>query len=574
MDPADVVAQLNRILASAEFSGSARLSRFLRLVVESAQTGKADSLKEYRIGVEVFDRGTDFDPRIDPIVRVQAARLRSKLLEYYAGKGAQDPIAISIPKGSYAPEIRAHTPAANAGAPPLALEKSRIAVLPFVNMSADPENEYFSDGLTEELINRLTRVPNLQVVARTSAFRFKGRNEDVREIGATLNAGSVLEGSVRRSGNELRVTAQLIDVASGCHLFSKTFQREFRSVFELQDELAQAVVDQIAPQAGPQAMKPRVLNPEAYSLYLRGMYQLSTRFGNWRPCADLFRESAGLDPTFAPAWAGLAHTYYLLTWFYQMPAATGMPLMRAAAQKALELDNDSAHAHTSLGIVESGFEWNWHAGEAHFRRAIELQPSLAIVYPFYANICLLPQVRSQEACAAIERALLLDPFNPLFRGMATYLYAYAGRYDEALRQFTLCEEIIPDFAPAVGAAAVAHEFQGDLPTALALYRKLCALTRDLPAPLAFVGHALALTGQTPEAREILNRLLNSSETHALDISRVYSGLRDADETLRWLEKAVDLRDVHMMGVPSDRRFAWLHAEPRYQNILRRMNLLK
>src|SRR5262245_34548928 len=203
MDSSQVSAQLEKILSSAHFSKAGRLSRFLRLVVETAQSGQADTLKEYRIGVEVFDRGDDFDPRVDTIVRIQAAKLRSKLLEYYAQDGAHDPILITIPKGGYAPEVREQKPAPPAGTSTPRLDPSRIAVLPFVNMSADPQNEYFSDGLTEELINRLACVPSLQVVARTSAFRFKGMNEDVREIGAKLNVGTVLEGSVRKADNQV-----------------------------------------------------------------------------------------------------------------------------------------------------------------------------------------------------------------------------------------------------------------------------------------------------------------------------------------------------------------------------------
>jgi serine/threonine-protein kinase len=245
MGPGDISAQLSKILSSPQFVQAAALSRFLRFVVEASQAGQ--TVKEYPIGVEVFNRGKDFDPRIDTIVRVQAAKLRSKLLEYYSSVGAEDPIVISLPKGGYAPEIRERAPSAPAAITPAPPDRSRIAVLPFVNMSSDQENEYFSDGLTEELINRLARVPSLQVVARTSVFSFKGRNEDLRELGAKLNVGTVMEGSVRKSGDQLRVTAQLIDVQSGYHLFSQTYQRELKNVFAVQDELAQAVVDEIAP---------------------------------------------------------------------------------------------------------------------------------------------------------------------------------------------------------------------------------------------------------------------------------------------------------------------------------------
>ena len=194
MDIGGVGAQLNKILSSPQFAHAGRLSRFLRLVVEEAEVGNAESLKEYRIGVDVFDRGEDFNPRLDPIVRIQAAKLRSKLLEYYAEEGVNDPIVISIPKGGYVPQISRSKAGENAKAHSK-VDRSRIAVLPFVNLSADPENEYFSDGLTEEIINRLARIPSLQVVARTSVFRFKGQNEDIREVGLKLNVGTIVEGS-------------------------------------------------------------------------------------------------------------------------------------------------------------------------------------------------------------------------------------------------------------------------------------------------------------------------------------------------------------------------------------------
>src|SRR4030095_1424816 len=357
-----------------------------QLAVAAATSTPRESLKEYRIGVEVFDRGRDFDPRVDPIVRVQATKLRSKLVEYYAGDGANDPIVISIPKGGYAAEI-ARRGAGASVATDVRAGPSRVAVLPFVNMSADAANEYFSDGLTEELINRLTAVPQLRVVGRTSVFHFKGRNEDVREIGARLNAGTVIEGSVRQSGDQLRVTAQVIDVRTGYHLLSRTYQRENKDVFALQGELAQAVVDEVLRDSAAVAtMGVRAghrTDLDAYNLYLRGMYAMWNRFGDLRECVTLLREALSFDAHYAPAWAGLANAYWTLAWFYLMPWHEAMPLSRDAALRTLELDPGSAHGHSSLGIVECGFEWNWDSGERHFLRAIELQPGLAVIYPFY-----------------------------------------------------------------------------------------------------------------------------------------------------------------------------------------------
>jgi TolB-like protein len=576
MDAGAVKAQLERILSSPGFAQAGRVSRFLRLVVEASLGGETESLKEYRIGVEVFDRGKTFDPRVDPIVRVEAARLRAKLAEYYTREGASDPILIGIPKGSYAPDIRPRSAPETASAAAPSLDRSRIAVLPFVNMSADPENEYFSDGLTEELINRLASVPALQVVARTSAFRFKGRHEDIRDIGVQLNAGSVLEGSVRRSGDQVRVTAQLIDVGSGYHVFSRTYQRAFGSLFELQDELAQSVADEIVPRARGEAVpaiaRSHPAKPEAYSLYLRGMFALANRAPDLLPSVELFRESIRLDPTHAPAWAGLAQCYWLLSWYLQMPSEQAMPLSKEAALRALELDPDSAQGHVSLGIVESGFEWRWASGETHFKRAIELQPSLATIYPFYAVVGLLPQRKLDEACRMIERGVSLDPFNLLTHTIAMFVYGNAGRYEAALRQHALGMELSPDAPSIVASIALVREWQGEVEEAIDGYRKAIAMVGDQPHFVSFLGHALAIAGRKTEAKRMLEKLLAAPSPSDLDIARVYTGLRDADEALRWLESAAERRIIHMLTVPADRRFDWLRPQPRFQEILRVMNV--
>jgi serine/threonine-protein kinase len=574
-----VAAQLTRILASPQFAHSERLSRFLKLAVEVAQNG--ESLKEYRIGVDVFDRGKDFDPRTDPIVRVQAAKLRSKLLEYYAGGGASDPLVISVPKGGYAAEIRAteRAPApAAAEHAPVRTEpttqpaNTRVAVLPFVSMSADPENEHFADGLTEELINRLSQVPALHIVARTSAFRFKNRRQDLREVGALLNVGSIVEGSVRRAGDQIRITAQLIDVATGYHQFSRTYQRQFSDVFALQDELAQAVVDEFTRHGDPRSRVRKSAPPSdlaAYMVYQRAMLALGTTFGDYRRAEQLFRDALAIDPKFAAAWSGLAHTYWLLTWYRHASSAETWPLCKQAAQKALELDPHAAEAHCALGLVASGFEWNWPEAEACFERAIELQPSLAIIYPFYAIGCLLPQGKTARALATIERSLALDPLNPLFLAIAAFIYLGAGRYDQVHRLHGLGTDLNPVAPPTGPVDAVAKEFEGHSDEAIAVYRKFGELGLELTS---FLGHALARAGRVDEARECVARLETAAPAKPVEIARVYSGLRDADEALRWLEVAISERAAHLLIVPSDPRFDWLRSDPRYAQVMRPMGL--
>lgn len=573
-----VSAQLARILASPQFAHSERLSRFLKLAVEVAQEGQP--LKEYRIGVDVFDRGKSFDPRTDPIVRVQAAKLRSKLLEYYAGGGANDALVISVPKGSYAAEIRAaeraaaptHTTAAGAERPAKDAASTRVAVLPFVNMSAEQDNEHFADGLTEELINRLAQVQTLQVVARTSAFRFKNRRQDLREVGALLNVGSVVEGSVRRAGDQIRVTAQLIDVASGYHQFSRTYQRQFSDVFALQDELAQAVVDEITTGgAGAARIKPAIqpADVKSYVIYQRAMHALGLPFGDFSRAESLFREVLAIDPKFAPAWGGLAHTYWLMTWYRQMPAAESMPLCKEAALRTLELDPSGAIGHCSLGVVESGFEWDWASAEARFERAIELQPGLALNYPFYAIGCLLPQRKTEKALAMIDHSLTLDPFNPLFVAIAAFIYFCAGRYDEVHRLHALGKDLHPAAPPTAPMEAFAKEVEGRYDEAIEDYRGSNGLGLELTSHL---GHALAQVGRVDEARACLARLAESPAPKPVEMARVHMGLREADEALRWLAVAVEQRAVHLLAVPPDPRFEWLRSDPGYERVMRPMAL--
>jgi serine/threonine-protein kinase len=575
---ADVRAQLARILASPQFAHADRLSRFLRLAVQVAASGRQETLKEYRIGVEVFDRGDGFDPRVDPIVRVQATKLRSKLAEYYADGGVDDPLVITMPKGGYVADIRHRPSRTEPQREPLpSAARTRIAVLPFVNMSPDRDNEYFSDGLTEELINRLAAVPSLRVVARTSAFRFKGRNEDLRTVGAQLDVGTVIEGSVRRDGDHVRVTVQVIDVATGFHLFSRTYDRELAGVFGLQDELAQAVVDEVMRDTASADVqhdvgKALTTSVDTYHVYLRGMYALSNRFEGLPQAVALLRQAVVADPRYAPAWAGLAYTYWTLAWFFLMRWQEALPLARDAAQRTLDLDPQSAFGHASLGIVQCGFQWDWAAGEASFRRAIELNPGLAIAYPFFAFTCLLPQRRTAEACANVERALSLDPFNPLFHGIAIVVLAHADRCDDALRQFALGQEVDPRFAPILGSGGIALERLGRIDEAIATYRRLCELTQDRPAPLSLLGHALAASGARDEAERLATRILASGGPWYLDAARVYAGLRDAPRTLDMLEAALRERDIHLLTLPTDRRFDWLRAQPRFEAVLLGMHL--
>ena len=323
MSPAEVRGQLEKILASEAFARADRMSRFLRFVVQETLKGKGAQLKEYLIGVEVFDRESSYDPRIDPVVRGEARRLRTKLMEYYENEGKDDRIRIHLPKGSYAVVFQASSniPAA-AQAPtsvrPTPAGAKSIAVLPFLNLSPNPENEYFSDGLTEEIIHALGKVNGMRVVARTSVFQYKGKAYDIRHIGEQLCVQTVLEGSVRTSGERLRVTAQLVNAGDGYQLWSETYDRSMVDLFAIQEELSGAIVNtlrqywavpvELAPVRRPSS------NLEAYHLVLKGRFFLRKRTEEGlRRGIEFFEQAIQLDSAYADPYAGLAECFSLLT---------------------------------------------------------------------------------------------------------------------------------------------------------------------------------------------------------------------------------------------------------------------
>jgi adenylate cyclase len=510
-----------------------------------------------------------------PDIHVTEGVLKRAILEIRKALGddAEEPRYVqTLHRRGYRflPEVGSQSPAPPK--PDARPDRSRIAVLPFVNMSSDAENEYFSDGLTEELINRLASIPGLQVVARTSAFRFKRETRDLREIGALLNVGTVLEGSVRWAGDQVRMTAQLIDVESGYHLFSRAYQRQYRDLFQLQDEMARAVAAEIAPHAGAiQPVRTQTDNLEAYQVYLRGLFALSARFIDLPEALQHFRQAISLSPEYAPAWAGLAHGYFLMSWFYKMRTEDGLRLAREAAQKALALDPDSALGLGLLAGVESACDWRWQEAEARFRRALELQPGLPNTYLTYCYCCLIPQLRIDEACTILERGLSNDPFNPLIHGCLVDLYGRLGRYDDALRQHATALSIAPDYAPISVAAGLAHEWNGHLEKAIPEYRRACELSRHAPYVVSSLAHALARLGEREEPLGIA-RQLEETGPWETDTARVYLGLRDFDEALRWLELAAERRTLHLFRVSGDPRFDPLLPHPRFQQILRAMGL--
>jgi TolB-like protein/Tfp pilus assembly protein PilF len=596
---AAVRQSLDKVLASRGFQGSERMVRFLRLSVEHTLSGEAAPLKEYVIGVEVFDRGDSFDPRTDTIVRVEARRLRAKLKEYYATEGRLDPAVIELAEKGYSAVFRSRAPrplerlarywkpalagglllAAGLTAWWLTLPRGTagadsIVVLPFANLSGGADNEYLSDGLTEEILSTLAAVPTLRVVARTSAFQFKGRTGDVRKIGKDLGVARVLEGGVRREGSRIRVTAQLISVADGLHLWSKIYDREGTSLLEIEEEITRAVVGALRTEL--RQSRPETTSPQAYELYLKGRY-----FWHKMTPEDLgksigFMEQAlALDPNYAAAHAGLSDALSASASFESEPPGELFAKAERAARRALELDPDSAEGHFVTATILSQ-QWDWKGGEREFRRALDLKPSLAAARAAFAALCLGPQRRYEEAIGQIRRALETDPLSMDVRTFLGQTYVYAGQPDRAIKELRDALELEPRFAFGQETLALAYLEKASYPEALKVLTISSDAANQFPYHLGLLGYTQAKLGNRAQAEGVLKQLESRFKAGPwmppVEVAGIHNGLGDKELALTWLERACRQRSTQLAFVTDDPRFRNLFSEPRFKAVLACMGL--
>jgi serine/threonine-protein kinase len=566
----EVEAQLARMLASTHFARSPKLSSFLEFTVAQTLAGRADLLKEYPIAVEVFGRKPSFDPQADAIVRVQAVSLRSRVAEYYAQEGHADPLLIEYTKGSYVPRLRERT---EAGPPDQAQDS--IAVLPFVNMSSDPENEYFSDGLTEELIGALTNVQGLRVVARTSVFQYKNKPADARQIGADLNAGMILEGSVRKAGKRLRITAQLIDARNGYHTWSRSYRVEMTDLFAVQQEIAAAIAGTLR-EGERRPMKRRTENLDAYHSYLKGRFYLNkwTEDG-FRKSIDFFETAIQQDSGMAAAYSGLADAQFVLVCYGKSDPRELMPKVREAAQRALELEDSLAQAHVSLGAVRAIYDWDWEGAEREFLRALELDTSCAAAYQWYGVLCLLPQGRLREAEAAIRHARELDPLSPPINTSLGMLYFVQGNYDDAIGYFEKALEVDPNFHLAQWWLGIIYLDRSMLFKALKAFRKAGVLTNtslDVAARFTF---RETLIGKRGRARKVLEELTSLSKRQYVSpvmVAAIHVALGEKETAFEWLRKAQRDHDAWLAWLGVDHRFDALRTDKRFVALLKKIRI--
>ena len=449
-------------------------------------------------------------------------------------------------------------------------EKS-IAVLPFADMSAGKDQEYFADGLSEELLNLLAKLPELRVIGRTSSFQFKGRNEDLRAIGEKLNVAHLLEGSVRKSGDKLRITAQLIRAADGSHLWSETYDRTLDDIFVVQDDIAGEVVKALRITLLGTALtthsKPQ--DPEAYNIALQGRYFLDRRGReDLERSVDYFRRSRERDPDYAPAWAGLSLAYAHQAAAGFAPVADGYRRAREAAEKALALDPQLVDAHLAMGWIYNRYDWDWEAADSSFRRALELEPGNALALRRAAGQASLLG-RRNEAIDLAKKAIERDPLRPgSYSNLGLYLLA-ANRDTEAEAAYRKVIELDPDGATWHNSLGLALLLQGKTDAALQEMQKepeegwrLCGL------PLAL--HALGRRSESDAALAALKEKYAGDSAYQIAEVHAYRG--EIDLAFEWLERAYDQRDGGVTEIKSDRLMRGLVGDPRYKAFLKKLKL--
>lgn len=557
-------AQLQRILDSAEFRGAGRMRRFLEWVVEEWLAGRGDGLKEYPIGVAVFDRPPGFDPSADPIVRVEARRLRAKLASYYTGPGKDDPVVIEIPKGQYTPRIGG--PGSEAG--------NSIAVLPFEALAGE-EERYFADGLTWELIHQLTRVEGLSVVAWTSAEQTRGM-AGVRAAGK-LNAGTVLVGSVRRAAQRLRIVAQLVDAANGVYLWSETFNRTLDDILQIQDEIARAIVARLGERLGLVSAALNVrrgYNMQAYGQYLEGRAQAYGRtHAALAASIACFRRALEIDPQFALAHAGLAEGYVLLADYGLAPVTQVVPEAKAAALRALEIDPALGEAHCTLGFLLALHEWKWAEGEAHFRRALELNPGYATAHHWLGADLLGNVGRFEEALEEVDIARRLDPLSAIVHEGRGHLLIVARRFEEALEHQRWTIERFPTFYKSHTTMGRVLFYLQRWDEAMACLERGRELAGEVPSILGAMAHVEGARGRRPAARALLAKLTElSQERHVANTTLAVAsmGAGNLDAALSHLERAASDHEIGVSGLYVNPVFDVLRGQPRFQALLARL----
>jgi len=630
-DPAAISDALARVVATA-FPGSPQLARFLTFVVSEALAGRGDQLKEHTIAVGAFAQPVTFDPSTDSRVRVAARQLRFKLAEYYGGAGADDALVIELPKGRYVPVFSTRAPSASpvdasrpaddddqelgrqgtawprwgyvgaavaavftlgwaaigrstpgtparttaphevaALSPPPGADPAAnvVVVLPFANVTGRAGDEYIGDGLTEEIMSRLATDSLTRVVARTSAWSYKGKQVDVRELARSLGANFVIEGSVRRSANRYRVSVDLVSSRDGLRLWSRPFEVDRQRVFGLYDAIADSVHEELrrrlAASPGQLLARRAPRDPMVHDLYLEARFFWNQRTtSSMQRAVSKLREAIRRDSSFAPAWAALSGVYATMEVNQHTDPGVSAPKALDAAHRALALDPSLGEAWTAIGLVESFSRWKWNEADSAFRRGIALSPSNATARSWFSN-ALLARGRVDEALEQLSRARALDPLSmPIAYGIAQANY-YAQRWDEGLRSVERVMELSPGFSFGLLLKGKLLKGAGRVEEARAIFAQL---NDSLELAL--------LLPRDQRAREVLRLLdkLSAADRRKSQfwIATMYAQVGEADSAFAWIDRAYAAHQSDLVSIRTDPMLEPVRADPRYRTMLAKLGL--
>ncbi len=628
---------LVEVLASHAFAGSKRTQDFLHLIVEHALMGDVDGLRERMIGAEMFGRPVDYDTGSDSVVRVKATEVRKRLAQYYLEADKKPSIRIELPSGSYVPRFHfdplptaaqqgAHDltsamgdafhqdPAGLieavpqhagrtgfrspriligvalglalltligyagfkkwAGDSPARSGIRSIAILPLENLSGDPKQDYFADGITEELINDLGQVSTLRVISLTSAMSYKGTKKTLPEIAHELAVDGVVEGGVQREGNQVRISAQLIDARTDRPIWAHTYVRDMTSVLTQQGEVAQAIADEISTKVTPQehARLARSLpaDPEAQDLYMHGL--LLRAVDDCKNAIGYFDRAIAKNPSYAQAHSALASCYGRLGESARMPYEEAFVRQRAEALKAIQLDDSLSEAHAELANTAMTLGWNWPVAAAEFRRSLELNPNSATSHEKYA-FYLVRTGRPQEAVAEMERSVDLDPVSGSTFHSEGFIYYFSRQYDRALAVTHTVRDlnvILPDWNFLIGDI---YAEKGMYAESIASFLK----SESGPYSLGHLGNVYARAGQVDAALRTITQLedhVRKDGVGRYEIALVYTGLGRKTEAFKWLEESYKAHDVGLLYLKVDPPLDPLRSDPRFDDLVRRVGLAK
>ncbi len=464
-------------------------------------------------------------------------------------------------------------------------EKS-IAVLPFVNMSSDLDNEYFSDGISEEILNALTRVDGLQVIARASSFSFKGKNEDVRQIGTKLGVAKVLSGSVRRAGKRMRITAQLINAADGYHIWSEVYDSDIEDIFQVQDEISSKILNRLKENFSVETKEPIVPHPtdnvEAYNLYLKGRYHSNkSNPEDLRKAIKTFEEAIQLDPEFAQPYCALSYCYSVLGSSGLMPPSEAYPKAKDFTLKAIELDPNHAESHLSLATIKFFHNWDFDGAETSLNKAVSLSLNSSVINQLHGWF-LIAKGDFDNAISKMKQALSMDPLSLPLMGNLADAYAFAGRFEEALDQYEKAIEMDPSFRRGYEGRGMVYLAKRDYENAIANFEKYHALIGHPLKGISSLGHAYAVSGRRDKAEECLEKLKLREEQEPnvllhMDYAFLYTGLKDYDKAFYYLNKTYEQRiGIACLGMIFCIRYPMLNdlkTDPRFEELTRKMGIL-